>query len=401
VIRSARRADPEAAIGFPPGASPRPHLELVNNGLYVKREHFIPFSGEARAGEKRRVLHLLPYTYFDPDYYYLGSCKDHDGRQQFLRQSGVPFDTFAHLKNRQTFETEFSFFPPLPDYTHIIVDMSLGLKELSFLRRRWPRAKLIVRSHNPEIMHRIDYLIALRRFGGKEERRIAGRKFLAYCAREIGVARIADAILHIETANTGIYWRALGFFGRVLVAPYFLSDPYLNSIPANVRRRNQVLCLSSSHPGPLIFDMLANFHAAVLGLKDRLPDFEFLATADAPKALAGRIAPRVRHLGFVDDIMRLQAESFAVIVPSDLGRGFKTKILDAVICGAWVIVPPGLMRRMPEALKPYCAVMSMRKPGAGLEQAIGELKARKWPGGDPNATLRTEAYRSLDQAILR
>ncbi len=112
------------------------------------------------------------------------------------------------------------------------------------------------------------------------------------------------------------------------------------------------------------------------------------------------ISGRVRHLGFVDDILALLTESFAVAVTSDLGRGFKTKILEAINCGAWVVVTSGLMRRMPEVLKPYCAVLDPKRPGDSLARAIDDFSRREWPKGDPNTTLREEAYRALDAAIF-
>lgn len=360
----------------------------------------ISYSGPAQGGG-RRILHITPYIYFEKSYEFLGSTKDIDGRQQYLWQCGAPFDTFSHLKDQFTLADELSFFH-LPEYSHIILDLSRSSEDLAYLKRRWPAAKLIIRSHNPELMHRIDNLRAAEKVGTE----FAAKKAVIanipiFLRRERGVARHADAILHIETPNTALYWRGLGFGGDIHVTPYFLTERYLRKLPSDVRRKPRILCVGSTHPGALITEMMINYHAAVNALNGALPDFGFDATGQAPAAIQKEdLSPRIRHLGFVEDLPALLAESFAIIVPSELGRGFKTKILDAIICGAWVIVTPALLRRMPEALKPYCVAFDQRNPGTGLAAAINELSARRWPKGDPNATLRQQAYNSLEAAIF-
>lgn len=370
---------------------------------FPDKTNLVRFTGVER-GEGLRVLHIVPFVYFDEEYRFLGSTKDIDGRQQYLKQSGAPFDTFVHLKNHRRLHDELSFFI-LPEYTHIIVDLSKTPEELAYLKHRWPSAKLIVRSHNPELAHRLDYIRATRRIRSTpQERRSTLYNLGVFYERERGVAKYADAILHIETPNTAWYWRALGFRGDVYTAPYFTSDYYLERTPPERprrRRRPQIVCLGSSHPGPLIGEMMVNYHRMTAELGARFEDFEFLATGELPASIReGDVSPRVRRLGFVDDILTLLSESFAVAVTSDLGRGFKTKILEAITCGAWVIVSPGLMKRMPDALRPYCAALDRRYSSDGLVEAIDDLSSRRWPAGDPNSILREDSYSALDAAIF-
>ncbi len=364
------------------------------------RDSFIPYSGSATC-DTVRVLHIVPFTYFEKEYEFLGSCKDIDGRQQYLKQCGAPFDTFSHLKDRYKLIDEFSFFD-LPDYTHVIVDLSKSAEELSSIRKKWPNAKLIIRSHNPEVSHRLDYFRAEQRLESVKGSRWAALSNVSlFYKRERGVVKYADTILHIETQNTVGYWRTLGFRGEVFTTPYYTTNRYLDATHECSQRNKQIVCLASSHPGPLIAEMVANFHCIVEAMDGRLPEFSFYATGDLPKRIRQRdISSRVRHLGVVDDVLALLNQTFAVAVTSDLGRGFKTKILEAIVCGAWVIVTPGLMKRMPDVLKPYCAVLDMENPGDSLTRIIDDLFAREWPTGDPNAVLREESYRALDAAIF-
>lgn len=372
----------------------------VTRKSFPDRGAIIPFEGHARNGGIR-ILHIVPYIYFERGFEFLGSTKDIDGRQEYLWRCGAAFDTFSHLKDRFSLADELSFFD-LPDYTHIIVDLSRGRSDLAYIKGRWPGAKLIVRSHNPEVTHRLDYLRAARRTRSTflEKKSIIANVAVFY-GRDRGAAELADAILHIETGNTASYWRALGFHRDILVTPYFTSDYQLRAIPEGRVRKNQIVCVSSTHPGALTVEMVSNFHQAVDSLGNRLVDVAFLATGERPLTIRkDSITPRVHHLGVVEDIHSLLAESFAVAVTSDLGRGFKTKILEAIVCGAWVIVTPGLMSRMPEVLKPFCVVINMASPGDSLARAIEELRARRWPNIDPNAVLRRQAYCALDAAIF-
>lgn len=372
----------------------------VKSKNFPGRGSLISYSGPALGGG-RRILHITPYIYFEKGYEYLGSTKDIDGRQQYLWQCGAPFDTFSHLKDQFTLADELSYFH-LPDYSHIILDLSRTKADLAYLKQRWPAARLIVRSHNPELPHRIDYLRAAERIGlGFDARKPVIANIPIFTQRERGIARHADAILHIETSKTAGYWRSLGFGGDIHVTPYFVSDYYLRKAPRGVRRKPQILCVGSSHPGALITEMMINYHEAVAALGDRHPQFGFYATGNAPVTKRKEIiSPRVVHLGIVDDLPALTAECFAIAVLTDLGRGFKTKILDAIMCGAWVIVTPALLRRMPEPLKPYCVSFNRSDPGNSLAAAVNELGVREWPSGDPNAALRRHAYRSLDAAIF-
>ncbi|MFQ5563818.1 MAG: glycosyltransferase [Parvularculaceae bacterium] len=372
----------------------------MKHQAFPDRDSLIPHEGKAQ-NDSVRVLHIVPFIYLDEEYLYLGSRKDIDGRQQYLSQCGVAYDTFLHLKDRRSLADELSFFS-LPEYTHIIVDLSKTADELAYLKRRWPQSKLIVRSHNPEVAHRIDYIRATRRVkSAPQQRRGAIYNLGVFFRRERGVAEYADVILHIETANTAWYWRALGFRGDVIVAPYFTSDFYIERMPRGSRREKQIVCLGSSHPGPLISEMMRNYHRATAALEGRAPDFDFLATGDLPDSLDKKdVCPRVRHLGYVDGVLTLLTDTFAVAVTSSLGRGFKTKILEAINCGAWVIVSRGLMRRMPDVLKPYCASLDRRNSGDSLADAIADLSERRWPAGDPNAVLREQSYHALDAALF-
>ena len=111
--------------------------------------------GEPSGSGDIRVLHLVPNTFSAPDFRLHGSTKDFATRQQYFRDRGIAFDTFHHRKNADLL-SEVLTGDDLPDYTHILVDGSFTLKDWKHLKKRWPNARLIMRSHNLELPHRKD-----------------------------------------------------------------------------------------------------------------------------------------------------------------------------------------------------------------------------------------------------
>ena len=344
-----------------------------------------------------KLLHILPHTCLQPDNRMLGSTKDICGRLEYFHERGIDFDVFSHARNHIPLSDDLSFYD-FPDYSHIIVEQTYSYSDFAYVRERWPKAKLIVRSHQSEIPHRKDYLIAEKEFeNDKWAMREAQRSVQIYTDRERGAARFSDGILSIEPEESEQYWRSLGFRGGFFFAPYFLPAAYLPRLAPRSQRLNQIVCVGSSHPGPLTASIVRGFQKAVgyLGPSE-LADWSFPVTGHLPEGVASE-SPRLQNLGAVEDLFGLLCKSRAVALPSNLGRGFKTKILDAVLCGTWVLLPPELYRRLPEPVRPFCIILPSRPDG--LVEAIAEMESRAWPARDPNVELRSTAYTALERAL--
>ena len=368
--------------------------------------------GERTGSGDIHLLHIVPHTFSAPDFHYHGSTKDFASRQQYFRDRGVWFDVFHHRKNVDSLATKLKG-DDLPQYTHIMVDGSFTLKDWKYLKQRWPQARLIMRSHNLELPHRKDTLRALNLAAPTddmerqaEDKRDTKRNRRTFLDRDLAAAKYADTILTIETLKPAArYWAWLGFRGEVIEEPYFLTDAYLKEIEVNVetkgrKRRDWVVCVMSSHPGPLTYHGLLCFHKAVKSLGERKPDWRFRATGRQFWVKNHEdYTPRVKPLGIVDDLMGLISISKAVAVLSELGRGFKTKILEAIVCRTWVLINPQLFRRLPDAVKPYCVVVDLDSP-FGFDEAIDRIGRKEWPGGDPNGELREQAYAALDHVFF-
>jgi hypothetical protein len=79
---------------------------------------------------------------------------------------------------------------------------------------------------------------------------------------------------------------------------------------------------------------------------------------------------------------------------SDLGRGFKTKILDAIMSDCFVILTEESYMRLPVEVMPYCVPYN---PTRESFEAVLEKIDRPFPQKfNLNQHLKDQAYQSMD-----
>jgi hypothetical protein len=143
--------------------------------------------------------------------------------------------------------------------------------------------------------------------------------------------------------------------------------------------------------------MVKAFEALVAALPvSVLHDWRFITTGAVLHEIQTNCR-QVENVGSVNNLFEVLSESRAVAIPSALGRGFKTKILDAIACGAWVLLPSKLYQRLPDPVRPFCIVLSDKS--SALYEAIRELQQREWPKQDANETLRSLAFAAMDSSL--
>ena len=241
-----------------------------------------------------------------------------------------------------------------------------GSPLLQLLVLRLLRAnRLVFRSHNAEGLHRIDYArVMVRRREKLSSYLLALRRF---CTDRL-VAKLCFAILVIDHGDLVEYWSKLAGKTKLLYFPYVLSnrarDVGSRDIAQNaVEHENVFLHLGSFSPGPLIEDSERRF----LELVSQLPEIPELTFARAGRRVfisdqMNHLERRVVDFGFVKNPLGILDKSKALVLPSSHGRGFKTKIYDAIECGCWVILPSKLMARMDAVFAPYCVAFEEGNP---------------------------------------
>lgn len=349
-----------------------------------------------------KLLHIAPHHFQASGFAEHGSTKDILGRREYLIQRGI--DNALVRFNRKTGDIAEALSAHASEpFTHILVDASVDEPIWRALRDRWPAARLALRSHNSEIPHRRDAVRALREWPYfKKLHRALKNNIEVFGRRDVAAARWADDILAIESGQAvQRYWRRLGFEGRVGYVPYFVASDYARRL-ADARRSahgpdRRILCVLSAHPGPLTDDSLVQFMRLVRAAGDAAAGWRFEAVGAASREISDHASftSEVRRLGVVDDLARDLGDASAMAVLSDLGRGFKTKILDAILCGCWVLARPRLVARLPDEVRPFCIAVDPTD-GRAVRAALLQVQDAP-PAGDPNAALKARAFEALDR----
>jgi glycosyltransferase involved in cell wall biosynthesis len=94
----------------------------------------------------------------------------------------------------------------------------------------------------------------------------------------------------------------------------------------------------------------------------------------------------------------LLKEARAMVLLSDYGYGFKTKLLEAIAAKVYIIMTEGLYNRLSLEIKPFCIPVDIGSTTSFIN-ALEKCK-QPYPTGNPNAIRRKIAYETLDQLIL-
>jgi hypothetical protein len=279
------------------------------------------------------------------------------------------------------------------------VELSVYPHSLRAMRRRNPALRILNRSINAEFYHHLHGALARAR----ELRDPAWPRGLVEAVRrlrmDIRSLRWADVVLSITQWETDHYWRYLGPRSKVRTLPYYLPGGYAGAPLRASGRQNRCCCMTSCTRNtlPYLIGALRSFVRCVEGLGGRCAEWEFAITGEIADGTC-ELPRRVRHVGLLDNPLDLLSQSRAMAVLSDCGFGFKTKILDAIVCGCYVLLPRKLFERLPPVLHPFCIVVDPQDAGS-FARAL-ELCQRPFPAQDPNRWLRDEAFRVLNEVIF-
>jgi hypothetical protein len=345
------------------------------------------------------VLHVVPDSVGNAAKLFVGSTKDVRGRTEYFETRGIV--TREHLSTARS-DAELLVClrsANLADCNAVLFEYETYVDSLRYLRDAHPCIRRIVRAHNANFPHYIDNFTGRVRMknGARaaEDIRTAWQRF----EQDRRCAEFADAMLAIANWEADAYWKPLAGAERVFVAPYFLPHAFELSAPA---KKSGKLCVCFMGTGaqmtPLLYDAARNTIELVNRAGQALADWDFALTGSIkPKDALGDLG-RVRATGPLPSPFPILQEARVVTVLSDLGMGFKTKILEAIVAGCWVLVTPDLYRRTPEAVRPWLK----QTPTDSAEAFVAALRACEAapPIGHPNDVLRAQAYAALDKALL-
>jgi len=344
----------------------------------------------------KRILHVIPDTVLQPRHAYLGSTKVVRCLTSYFLERGLPFDEVVVPGRSDAALLSKLRETQLDSYDAIVIEYPVYPRSMRFIRNKYPQAKLIVRSHNAEFYHWMDYaksvlrqLKVLKAF--KYSLTSFKRLWLDYVC-----ARYSDYVLSITPWEKEHYWTRLSRHSRIVNVPYYVTDSFVDSAEAVREKENLCVCMMSTVPGPLLYDAAKNLSKLVSALNGDCGQWKFTGTGDT-SSWPITLPSRITMTGFLDNPLGILAKSRALALLSDYGYGFKTKILDAILCRAYVLVTKRLYDRLPEEVRPFCITVDMNSVDS-FKDALSKCLL-PYPEGNPNEDLKNEAFSALDSVL--
>lgn len=354
-----------------------------------------------------KILHVVPDSLSKPNKLYLGSTKDIRGRTEYFQLREIQYDELLVQKRSDAFLLDIIQKMDLGSYDTVFFELALYPKTMAYIRKRYPKIKQVVRSINADFYHWLHYFYApllhpsLALASRKAFFRAVQFEWLRYAFErlhmDITCARRADFVFSIVEWEKDHYWKYLTNSSKVRNLPYFLPDMYARETVETVKK-DQCVCLMSTTAGtvPLLMDALVNYAGLINRLGNQMPGWRFFITGDMRRNRL-RLPARLEATGFLESPFPLLLESYAMPLLSDLGFGFKTKLLDAIQSKCYPLVSQNLYRRLPQEIKPYCLVVN-KKSVTSFLTALENSKA-PYPAGDPNAAFKQKAFAVLDEVF--
>lgn len=342
-----------------------------------------------------KVLHVFKSVYTLPKQHFLGSTKDIRGRTEYFHDRNISYDELL-VDGKDNYRRHIAGYmkDKLHEYSAVILEMTFSPDAASFIRRHAPNTKVLVRSHNAELLHRWDWIRAAKLWqysAGMLARPIRNFLFDYLCGRR------ADYVLSIDRWETNHYWRRFADESKLKYVPFFLPEQYLSDLPRRTSKKLRCVNFTSSIPNPLIIDATKNFIGVVRNLNGRGKEWSFCITGDQSKFHVNS-CQRIHWTGYLESPYEVLAESRAMALLSDYGYGFKTKILEAIMAKAYILMTEGLYKRIPDEVRPYCKPVDIRSVDS-FENALEQCK-KPYPEGNPNKQFRDQAFAALDEVLL-
>jgi glycosyltransferase involved in cell wall biosynthesis len=344
-----------------------------------------------------RVLHAFASSVLDPRHKFLGTTKDVRGRTQYFEARGIERRELVIAARKERCFLRALDGVDLADLDAVIVEGTYFPGAISSIKDACPGLRVFARGVNAELLHWLHSARAALRHDSWKRLLFDLEGALVFGLKDLRCAVAADAILPISEWESRWYWSLLAPRDRVTTMPYFLPDSYVNDIPPARAKEHRLVCMMTTRADrPFHVDAARNLCRLVNALGGELPEWRFSITGDFQ---AERLppCPRLEVAGFLENPLELLAASRGVALLSDYGFGFKTKLLEAICCGCYILVPKGLHARLPVEVRRHAIVVDVDSPRS-FREALARC-AEPFPAGDPNAALRAEAYAALDRVL--
>jgi hypothetical protein len=343
------------------------------------------------------VLHIIKESAVDPKHAFLGSTKDIRSRTEYFLAKGIQVDEIVAVQRSDSYLLNLIKERDLSCYKAVLFEYPFYPHSIHYIKTNYPNIIILVRSHNAEFIHNLHKIQSRGIWTNFKSTIFLFRLAMLKLWREYKSAQYADYILSITTWEKDHYWRFLTNMKKVKVVPYYLAEKYMPSIPEKLPKNKQCVCLMSTDPNPFVEDAADNFIKMVDSLGDRRTDWQFYITG-AAFAKKSTEKSRIFLTGMLNNPFEILLPSSAVALLSDYGYGFKTKLLDAVICRCHLIVTKGLYNRLPPEVQQYSHVVDLNSAVSFEDALVKSVELIK--SEDVNMFFKHQAWAALDECLF-
>lgn len=265
-----------------------------------------------------------------------GASKD---TQSIIEEIGSVVESFKLLQLDKSLGRNFNLLKINSENANLIRDSRIVIVTISgpifgilLYTKICSKGKLVFRSHNVEVLHRFDWFLASKDLRSKVRnlnRMVAG--FFSDCFAIL----FYDIVLSISEIEIGRFWSKFRLKEKVIYFPFKSPSWVRRNLFQNRPIRKYAAIVGSFSKGTLISKPSKTFIEA--GWEMRF----FLESVDLDLISYGENSnfDFCKHnFGFVKNLDQLMSQTSVLIMSSDLGWGFKTKIADAIELDQLVIV---------------------------------------------------------------
>ena len=294
---------------------------------------------------KSEILMLVPKDYEDKSLHQGGSTKDITSLIQEIRSSGKNVKTItlsrSFLGAVYHFYLNTALLQEIRSSSSIIVSIpgQSGIL-LSWLALQ-TKSRMIFRSHNAELLHRLDWFRVEKSLQNKVR---ALKKMTFGFIGDFLASLFADEIWSISDYEVARYWKKIFFFSasKIHFFPYFPPQKSILEIDQDINP-----------------DYVSIIGAASKGTAISLPSEIFCVQGNRIKHICESLNLKLIsfgsdsffefchvNFGYVPEVEKIIENTKVVLIPSSFGGGFKTKIGDAIINNQNVIVESTLQKKL-------------------------------------------------------
>lgn len=356
----------------------------MNNNL----PHLLQITGKIHTNKKNKDL---------------GSTKDMRARASFLKKNGCRVSTIGIESRSDSICLNTLKDMRLQSFTHILFEHNRYPKSQIWLRNNYPEIKIIVRTHNAEFPHSIDKIKAIIKQpfdkGIKRKLKEIIKNFLRTIKilyLDVKTANHCDNIISCSSYETKNYWSVISRKNNcVTVGTFSELDALYSSDEEKTNDAVLKVCMVGGSVANHFNDLsLANYFKHLISMTAKTQNSFVFLYSGKYNIFPDITIPLCKPVRQNISIHALMNSYDVLVVCTDLGRGIKTKILDAMACGKYVLIPNKLMKRLDPLLMDKC--ISYDGSDEGFERAL--ISLRKSPPHKPSSIKRShELYRDKYQ----